>query len=66
MTGQDRNKNKCIIRNVTDYILNSFTLDAQGIMPGHDHNENQCVFCNDPKKELQNQIGIFSISRLWC
>ena len=34
MPGQDRNKNKCIIRNVTDYTLNSVTLDAQGIVPG--------------------------------
>ena len=35
MPGQDRNKNKCIIRNITDYTLNSVTLDAQGIVPGH-------------------------------
>ena len=24
----------------------SVTLDAQGNMPGHDRNENQCFFCN--------------------
>ena len=33
MPGQDRNKNKCILCNVTDYRLNSVTLDAQGIVP---------------------------------
>ena len=31
---------------VTKYTLIYVTLDAQGIMPGHDRNKNQCGFCN--------------------
>ena len=46
MPGHERNKNLCIICNVTDYTLISVTLDAQGNMPGQDRNKNQCVFCN--------------------
>jgi hypothetical protein len=44
MPGHDRNKNKCIISNVTNNTLISVTLDAQGNMPGQDRNKNQCVF----------------------
>ena len=29
-----------------DNLFVSVTLEAQGIMPGHDRNKNQCVFCN--------------------
>ena len=46
MPEHDRNKNKCIICNVTNNTLISVTLDAQGIMPRQDRNKNQCVFCN--------------------
>ena len=46
MPGHDRNKNWCIICNLTNNTLISVTLDAQGIMPGHDRNKDQCVFCN--------------------
>ena len=38
------NINKCIFYNLTVFTLIYVTLDGQGIMPGHDHNKNKCVF----------------------
>ena len=52
---QDRNKNTCIICNVTNNTLIFVTLDAQGNMPGQDRNKNQCVFCN----VILSQVTLF-------